>query len=72
MTVLAVVAAAALLVGPEPAPVPIDRFPEAAPSYLVAVDGEVTWARAPDAPRAPASLSKILTALLILETEPPG
>ena len=71
MTILAVVAAA-LLVAPEPAPVPIDRFPEAAPSYLVAVDGEVTWARAPDAPRAPASLSKILTALLALETAAPG
>ncbi len=72
MTVLAVAAAAALLAAPLPSPAPVDRFPEAAPSYLVAVDGEVIWARAPDASRAPASLSKILTALLALETADPG
>ncbi len=67
MTILAV-ASALLLAAPEPAPVPIDRFPEAAPSYLVAVDGEVVWARAPDAPRAPASLAKLLAALVALES----
>ncbi len=76
MTILAVAAAAALLAAqaPRPAalPSPVDRFPEAAPSYLVAVDGQVIWAKAPDAPRAPASLVKILTALLVLETATPG
>jgi len=72
VTILAVAAAAALLAAPVAAPAPVDRFPEAAPSYLVAVDGEVIWARAPDAPRAPASLVKILTALLALETTKPG
>jgi D-alanyl-D-alanine carboxypeptidase (penicillin-binding protein 5/6) len=67
VTILAV-ASALLLAAPDPAPVPIDRFPEAAPSYLVAVDGEVVWARAPDAPRAPASLAKLLAALVALES----
>ena len=64
--VLAAVLAAAATAPPE-----VDRFPDAAPSYLVAVDGEIIWARAPDAPRAPASLAKILAALLVLE-EPPA
>ncbi len=67
MTILAV-AAAVLLAAEVPAPGPVDRFPEAAPSYLVAVDGEVVWARAPDAPRAPASLAKLLAALVALES----
>src|SRR5512137_2775716 len=69
---LAVAVAAALLSAPSPPPAPTDRFPDAAPSYLVAVDDQVIWARAPDAPRAPASLVKILTALLVLEGTPPG
>ncbi len=46
---------------------PADRFPAAADAYLVAVDGSVVWARRPDAPRAPASLAKIMTALVALE-----
>jgi len=67
VTILAV-AVAVLLAAQEPAPGPVDRFPEAAPSYLVAVDGEVVWARAPDASRAPASLVKLLAALVALES----
>jgi D-alanyl-D-alanine carboxypeptidase (penicillin-binding protein 5/6) len=67
LTILALLAAA-LLAGPAP----VDRFPDAAAAYLVAVDGEVVWARAPDAPRAPASLAKILAALVALEGPPPG
>lgn len=67
MTILAV-ATALLLAAQDPAPGPVDRFPDAAPSYLVTVDGEVVWARAPDAPRAPASLAKLLAALLALES----
>jgi D-alanyl-D-alanine carboxypeptidase (penicillin-binding protein 5/6) len=66
VTVLAVAAVAAFLAGAEP----FDRFPGAAPSYLVAVDGSPIWARAPDAPRAPASLAKILAALVALESTP--
>jgi D-alanyl-D-alanine carboxypeptidase (penicillin-binding protein 5/6) len=68
VTFLAVAAVAALLAGTEP----FDRFPGAAPSYLVEVDGKVLWARAPDDPRAPASLAKILAALVALESAPPA
>jgi D-alanyl-D-alanine carboxypeptidase (penicillin-binding protein 5/6) len=46
---------------------PTDRFPGAAPSYLVAVDGRLVWARHPDAPRPPASLAKLMAALVLLE-----
>ena len=66
MPVLVVVTVAALLAAAEP----LDRFPGAAPSYLVAVDGNLVWARAPDLPRAPASLAKILAALVALESPP--
>lgn len=45
----------------------VDRFPNAAASYLVAVNGRVVWAHAPDTPLPPASLTKIMTALLVLE-----
>lgn len=48
---------------------PTDRFPGAAPSYLVAVDGRLVWARHPDAPRPPASLAKLMAALVVLEGE---
>jgi D-alanyl-D-alanine carboxypeptidase (penicillin-binding protein 5/6) len=66
--ILLAAATAALLAAAEP----VDRFPDAAASYLVAVDGEILWARAPDAPRAPASLAKILAALVVLEEPQPG
>ncbi len=46
---------------------PADRFPGAADAYLVAVDGRLVWARRPDAPRAPASLAKIMAALVALD-----
>ncbi|HEY7723775.1 MAG TPA: hypothetical protein VH880_00465 [Anaeromyxobacteraceae bacterium] len=45
---------------------PPDRFPRAGASYLVAVDGRLLWARAPDEPRPPASLSKLMAALVLL------
>lgn len=44
-----------------------DAFPSAAAAYLVAVDGEVRWERHADARRAPASLAKLMSALLVLE-----
>ena len=56
-------AAAAAAEGPPPP----DPFPGAARSYLVEAGGRVLWARDPDAPRLPASLTKIMTALLALE-----
>jgi D-alanyl-D-alanine carboxypeptidase (penicillin-binding protein 5/6) len=59
-----VLAAGAPAAAPGPPP---DRFPEAARSYLVEVQGRPLWARNADAPRPPASLTKIMTALLVLE-----
>lgn len=60
------------LLGAGPAPAataadaPTDAYPGAAASYLVVVNGLELWARAPDEPRPPASLSKLLTALLVV------
>lgn len=45
----------------------MDRYPAAAASYVVAVDGRVVWERDADVPRQPASLAKLLTALVVLE-----
>ena len=45
----------------------VDHFPHAAAGYIVAINGKPRWARAPDSPRAPASLTKVLTALVVLE-----
>lgn len=45
----------------------IDHYPKAAAAYLVAVDGSIIWGRSLDTPRAPASLAKIMTALVLLE-----
>lgn len=50
------------------APAPSDRFPRAGRAYLVLVNGVEVWARAPDVPLPPASLTKIMTALVALET----
>jgi D-alanyl-D-alanine carboxypeptidase (penicillin-binding protein 5/6) len=44
-----------------------DPFPRAASSYLVIVNGTEIWAHRPDLPLAPASLTKVMTALLVLE-----
>jgi len=46
---------------------PPDPWPRAAAAYLVVVNGAVLWARAPDRALPPASLTKIMTALLVLE-----
>lgn len=46
---------------------PSDRFPAAGEAYVVARDGVVLWERRPDLPRAPASLAKLMTALLAAE-----
>lgn len=53
---------------PQAAPLP-DPFPAAAPSYVVAIDGDIRWARNPDSPRLPASLTKILSAIVLLEQD---
>ncbi len=44
-----------------------DPFPYEAASYLVAVDGRTVWARRPDVRLPPASLTKIMTAMLVIE-----
>ena len=41
-----------------------DPFPAVASSYLLAIDGETVWAHRPERRLAPASLTKIMTALL--------
>jgi D-alanyl-D-alanine carboxypeptidase (penicillin-binding protein 5/6) len=44
-----------------------DPFPQVASSYLVIVNEKEVWAHNPDLPLAIASLTKIMTALLVLE-----
>lgn len=48
---------------------PVDLFPRAAASYLVVVNGQRRWARAPDTRRPVASLAKLLAALVWLDGE---
>ena len=45
----------------------VDRYPDIAAAYAVAVDGKLQWAGKIDTPRQPASLAKLLTALVLLE-----
>ena len=56
-----------LAVMPAESGLPADPWPKAAAAYLVVVNGAVLWARAPDRALPPASLTKIMTALLVLE-----
>ncbi|MEY4760808.1 MAG: hypothetical protein RLZZ200_664 [Pseudomonadota bacterium] len=46
---------------------PMDQYPKAAAAYAVAVDDELVWGRAMDTPRPPASLTKLLSALVALD-----
>jgi len=48
-------------------PEPRDLFGEVAAAYLVKVDGREVWARNPDRPLPPGSLTKMMTALLVIE-----
>lgn len=50
-----------------PAPPASDPYPKAAEAYLVTVNGVVLWQRAPDRALPPASLTKIMTALVLLD-----
>jgi serine-type D-Ala-D-Ala carboxypeptidase (penicillin-binding protein 5/6) len=45
-----------------------DPYPFAAASYLATVDGQVLWSHDIDTHRAPASLTKLLTALVLLDS----
>lgn len=53
-----------LLAGAAPQP---DPFPQVARSYLVEVDGEVLWEKQTAQRLPPASLTKLMTVLLVLE-----
>jgi D-alanyl-D-alanine carboxypeptidase (penicillin-binding protein 5/6) len=44
-----------------------DPFPGVAASYLLKIDGKAVWEHRPDRRLPPASLTKIMTALLVLE-----
>ncbi|MGD0586888.1 MAG: serine hydrolase, partial [Oryzomonas sp.] len=48
-----------------------DPFPTVASSYLLTIDGKPVWAHRPERRLLPASLTKIMTALLVLEREDP-
>lgn len=51
---------------------PVDRFPRAASGYIAELNGQTRWARAADVPRPPASLAKLMTAILVIDSgEPP-
>ncbi|MEZ4332161.1 MAG: serine hydrolase [Myxococcota bacterium] len=45
----------------------LDPYPKAAAAYLVVVDGVELWGHAPDRALPPASLTKLMTALVVLE-----
>jgi D-alanyl-D-alanine carboxypeptidase (penicillin-binding protein 5/6) len=66
-------AALALLFASLPAPgsAAENRFPDVATAYLVRVQDRTLWAGRPDRRLAPASLTKIMAALLVLEAYRP-
>ena len=46
-----------------------DPFPQVAQAYLVEIDGRTVWERQPGKRLPPASLTKLMTALLVLEQD---
>jgi D-alanyl-D-alanine carboxypeptidase (penicillin-binding protein 5/6) len=48
-------------------PAPVDAYPRAASAYLLTIDDRPVWARALATPRPPASLTKLLAAIVLLE-----
>lgn len=46
-------------------------FPGGASAFVVQIDGDTAWSRAADRPLPPASLTKIMTALLFIESGQP-
>lgn len=61
-----------LWVACQPAWAEPDAFPGVASAYLVKADRQVLWAKAADKRLPPASLTKIMTGLLVLEHYRPG
>jgi serine-type D-Ala-D-Ala carboxypeptidase (penicillin-binding protein 5/6) len=64
---LAVAVAAIAWAGPAVRAEPVDRWPGVAAAYMVEVDGVTRWAHEASARLRPASLTKILTALIVIE-----
>ena len=50
-------------------PQPENRFPGIALAYAVAVDGRLIWGDGIDTPRPPASLAKLLSAIVLLDSD---
>jgi serine-type D-Ala-D-Ala carboxypeptidase (penicillin-binding protein 5/6) len=51
----------------QPGDLPANPFPEVATSYLVELNGTVIWEKQPQRRLPPASLTKLMTALLVIE-----
>jgi serine-type D-Ala-D-Ala carboxypeptidase (penicillin-binding protein 5/6) len=70
-TVLGCLLCAAVATGASaPASTPVtDHFPGIASAYVVVIDDQMVWAHALDVPRQPASLAKLLSALVLLQRE---
>jgi serine-type D-Ala-D-Ala carboxypeptidase (penicillin-binding protein 5/6) len=68
LTALAVVGAVVALVAHRADAQAADRWPDVAAAYVVAVDGVERWSHAANARMRPASLTKILTAVIVIES----
>ena len=66
--ILAVIDALPLVLHAGAPPAVTNPYPGIAAAYAVTIDGRLTWASAPDLRRQPASLAKLLTALVLLES----
>jgi D-alanyl-D-alanine carboxypeptidase (penicillin-binding protein 5/6) len=71
---LRIIAIAGLLLCPpawaaQPGELPQNPFPEVAASYLVEIDGRAVWEKQPHRRLPPASLTKMMTALLVVEQD---
>lgn len=62
------IGAAMLITSPLRAEAPPDPYPQTARSYLLVRDEQVLWQRAPTLRLQPASLTKLLTALVVLDS----
>ena len=69
---LVAAALAAAVVATPARAAPADPWPGVASAYLVRIDGEVRWAANDAARLKPASLTKMLTAILVAEALAPG
>jgi D-alanyl-D-alanine carboxypeptidase (penicillin-binding protein 5/6) len=67
LAAIAVAMAAIAFAAPRAHAEPVDRWPGVAAAYVVEVDGVTRWAHDAGAGLPPASLTKILTALVVIE-----